>query len=181
MGNREIQKVRLIADRRFHDRIVADIFENPGCLDTGGLNADTLIWKACEYHYMHGAGHKNNGKYEVFAAPDLVFFYLTDSFNFLILEVKGNILGKSHVEADHQLERGESYFRGFWKAVLVNQVKPALLSELGEFPYTGVFLSLAEVIRESLTYDYTIMPHKTGIYLGKVSGSRATNLLLFTE
>lgn len=130
--------------------------------------------------YARGRPQKT-GKYEVFAAPDLVFFYLADSFNFLILEVKGNLLGKSHVEADHQLDRGESYFRGFWKAVLVNQLKPALLNRLGEFPYIDVFLSLAEVTREYLTPDYIVMPYKTGIYLGKVSGSRTTDRVYFAE
>ena len=179
--NREIQRVRLKSDRKFHDGIVRDIFENPASLNIEGLGYDTLIWKACEYHYMHGRGHRKKGKYELFAAPDLVFFYEASGFNFLVLEVKGNILGRSHVEAERQLNRAESYFRGFWKAVIVNQVKPALFNRLEEFPFTDVLLSLAEVTREPLVPVYMVMPYKTDIYLGKVGASHSTNLVHFTE
>ncbi len=182
MVNREIQGVRLRADRKFHDGIAKFIFENPASLNIEGLDSDTLVWKACEYRYMHGRGHKKEGKYELFPAPDLVFFfYRANSFNFLVLEVKGNILGRSHVEAERQLNRAESYFRGFWKAVIVNQVKPALLSRLENFPSTDVFLSLAEVTRELLVPVYTIMPYKTGIYLGKARASRSTNRIYFVD
>ncbi len=180
--NREIQKVRRKADRKSHDGIVKHIFENPGYLNIEGLGSDTLVWKAREYHYMHGRGHKKEGKYEVFPGPDLVFFYYQgNGFNFLVLEVKGNILGRSHVEAERQLNRAESYFRGFWKAIIVNQVEPVLFSRLEEFPCPDVFLSLAEVTREPLVPVYTIMPYKTGIYLGKVRGSRSANRVHFTE
>ena len=118
-SNHQTQKVRQKADRKFHDRIVRDIFENPACLNIDGLDSDAMIWKACEYHYMHGTQHKNEGKYEVFPAPDLVFFYVAHGFNFQVLEVKGTILGKSHLEVERQLDRVESYFRGFWKACLL--------------------------------------------------------------
>ncbi len=94
----------------------------PLALNIEGLDSATLIRKAREYRYMHGMVHKKKGKYELFPAPDLVFFYQTSGFNFLVLEVKGNILGRSHVEAERQLNRAQSYFRGFWEAVIVNQV-----------------------------------------------------------
>ena len=179
--NRKIQGSRLKADRKFHDGVVKHIFENPGSLNIEGLGPDTLIWKACEYHYMHGRGRKKKGEYEVFPGPDLAFFYQANSFNFLVLEVKGNILGRSHMEAERQLNRAESYFRGFWKAVIVNQVKPVLFNVLGEFPCTDVLLSLAELTRELLVPVYTIMPYKTGIYLGKVMGSYSRNSVHFSE
>ncbi|MFC1940263.1 hypothetical protein ACFLXO_06225 [Chloroflexota bacterium] len=178
MVNQEIQRVRRRADRKFHDSIVRDILENPGCLGIEGLGPDTLIWKACEYRYMHGRGHKKEGKYEFSAGPDLVFFYYdyeASSLNFLVLEVKGSILGKSHLEAECQLNRAESYFKGFWKAVIVNKLKPALLKRIEEFPYTDVFLSLAEVTREPLVPVYMVMSYKTDIYLGKVRTSYSTN------
>ena len=54
---------------------------------------------------MHGRGHKKKEKYEIFPAPDLVFFYQANGFNFLVVEVKGSILGRSHVEAERQLNR----------------------------------------------------------------------------
>jgi len=130
--NRELQKVRLKSDRKFHDRVVWDIFINPASLNIDGLDSDTLIWKAEEYRYMHGRNHSSEGKYEIFPAPDLVFFYKADNFHFLVLEVKGNVLGKSHLDAERQLNRAESYFRGFWKAVIINQVKPMLLSKIPE-------------------------------------------------
>ncbi|MFC1966905.1 hypothetical protein ACFLWI_08230 [Chloroflexota bacterium] len=181
MVNRELQKVRLKSDRKFHDGIVKYIFDNPASLNIEGLDSDTLIWKALEYHYMHGRGHKKEGQYELLPAPDLVFFYAASGFHFLVLEVKGNILGRSHVDAERQLSRAESYFRGFWKAVIVNQVKPVLLNRLDEFPFTDVLLSLAEVTKESLVPVYTVMPYKTGIYLGKARGSYNTNHVHFAE
>ena len=181
MINRDLQKVRLKSDRKFHDGIVKYIFENPASLNIEGLDSDTLIWKALEYHYMHGRGHKKEGQYELLPAPDLVFFYQANGFNFLVLEVKGNILGRSHLDAERQLNRAESYFKGFWKAVIVNQVKPALLNRLEAFPCTDVLLSLAEVTREPLAPVYAVMPYKTGIYLGKVRGSYSTNCVHFTE
>ncbi|MFC1966888.1 hypothetical protein ACFLWI_08140 [Chloroflexota bacterium] len=176
-----MQIVRLKSDRKFHDGIVKYIFENPALLDIEGLGTDTLIWKASEYHYMHGRDHKKKGKYEVFSAPDLVFFYRAKGFNFLVVEAKGNLLGRSHVDAERQLNRAESYFRGFWKAVIVNQVKPVLLNTVEEFSCTDVFLSLAEVTREPLAPVYTMIPYKTNIYLGKVRGTPSTNRVYFAE
>ncbi|MFC1940747.1 hypothetical protein ACFLXO_08750 [Chloroflexota bacterium] len=182
VANQEIQRVRRRADRKFHDGIVKYVFENPDYLDIEGLSSDTVIWKAREYRYMHGRGHKEKGKYEIFPAPDLVFlYYQANGLNFLVLEVKGSILGKSHIEAERQLNRAESYFRGFWKAVIVNQVKPALLNRLEEFLYTDVFLSLAEVTREPLIPEYMVMPYKTGIYLGKMRTMCGTGQTYFTE
>ncbi len=171
--NRHLQKTRLRADRKYHDNIVRSIYDSPGCLGIPGLKSENIIWKAADYHYMHGTGHKNLGKYEVCPGPDLVFLFTGESLNFLVLEVKGSILGRSHVEAEHQLTRAEAYFRGFWKAVLVNQAKKDLLTKLGEFPYMDVFLSVAEIARENLQPDYNVLPHRMGIYLGKVSGSAA--------
>ena len=47
--NREIQRVRRKADRKFHDGIVNDIFDNPASLNIEGLGSDSLIWKAYMY------------------------------------------------------------------------------------------------------------------------------------
>ena len=157
--NQEIQRVRLKSDRKFHDGIVRDIFENPASLNIEGLGSDTLIWKALEYHYLHGRGHQNKGKYELLSAPDLVFFYQANGFHFLVLEVKGNLLGKSHVDAERQLNRAESYFRGFWKAVIVNQVKPVLFHTVGKFPLYGCIFIVGranEGTASSSVYDHSL-------------------------
>ena len=181
-SNRELQAARLRADQRFHDHIVQRLFDNPGSLNIRGLSSDTVIWKACDYHYMHGRGHRAEGKYEVFPGPDLVFFYADDGLHFLVMEVKGNLLGKSYLEAEDQLGRAEHYFRGFWKGVIVNQAKPALLTRFREFPYLDVFLSLAEVTGDGLGTEPVVFPFSgDNIFLGKVRGSRSTSRVFFTE
>jgi len=179
--NRTIQKVRLKADRRYHDSLVRDLFDDPGLLHVEGLVPESTIWKTSEYHFMHGTTHKEEGRYEVFPASDLVFFYAAGSLNFLVVEVKGNLLGKSHVDAVRQLDRALSYFTGFWKAVIVNEVKPSLLNRLGEFSYKDVFLSLAEVTREHLTPEYVLIPYHTGLYLGKMMGSPGSYRVHFAD
>jgi hypothetical protein len=180
--NHQIQKTRLQADRKFHDSIVRDIFEDPVCLNIEGLDSDSIIWKVTEYHYMHGPGHMEEGRYELFPGPDLVFFYLNaDGFHLLVLEVKGSILGKSHIEAKHQLNRVKSYFTVFWKAVIINEIKPALLSRVRESIYVDVFLSLAETTRELLIPEYIVIPYKTNIRLGKLAISRSANRVQFVE
>lgn len=179
--NRQLQNVRQKADRKYHDHIVKELFESPGSLNIGGLNSHAVIWKARDYHYMHGRGHKSEGKYEVFSGPDLVFFYSANSFHFLVTEVKGTLLGRSHLAADDQLDRAESYFRGFWRSVTVDQVKPALLTRLREFPYIDVFLSLAQVTGDRPGREPSVFPYRSGIYLGKVRGSRSTYCVYFAE
>ncbi len=177
--NRRIQKIRLKSDKNFHHSIVQAILEDPVCLGIYGLDSNALIWKASEYHYMHGRGHRSEGKYEKFPGPDLVFFYHKDGFHFLVLEVKGSILGKGHVEAERQLNRAESYFTGFWKAVVINEIKTALLDRFRESVYIRVFLSLAEVTKELFGSGYNVMPHRTKIQLGKLAISRSENKILF--
>ena len=180
--NRQIQKVRLKGDRNFHNGIVQAILENPACLGIDGLDSKVLIWAASEYHYMHGRGHRSEGKYERFPGPDLVLFYFNeDGFHFLVLEVKGSILGKGHIEAERQLNRAESYFTGFWKALVIHQIKAALLDRIRESVYMEVFLSLAEVTRESFSSGYIVMPYRSNIRLGKLAVSRSTNHTLFAE
>lgn len=180
-SNRKLQSVRLKGDRKFHDHIVKELFENPGSLNIRGLNSDTVIWKSCEYHYMHGRNHQSAGKYEVFPGPDLVFFYVANSFHFLVMEVKGNLLGNSYLSAEDQLNRAESYFKGFWRRVIVNQAKPALLTRFREFPYTDVFLSLAEVTGNGPGVEHFVFPYRNARLLGKVRGSRRTFRVFFTE
>ncbi|MBM2825769.1 MAG: hypothetical protein HW402_1433, partial [Dehalococcoidales bacterium] len=91
------------------------------------------------------------------------------------------LLGRSHVEAVHQFDRAISYFSGFWKAVIVNEIKPSLLDRLGEFPYQDVLLSLAEATKESLAPQYMLIPYQTDLYLGKVMGSLSTYRVHFTD
>lgn len=167
--NRKLQKIRLQGDRSFHDTIVQELFKDPDCLNIRGLDKSSVVWKKPEYHYMHSKGHLDEGKYERFPGPDLVFvYYGNEAFRFLIVEVKGSILGRGHVDVYRQLDRARSYFTGFWKRIIVNEIKPHIIQRFGDLPSTDVLLSLAEVTREFGSRKYEVFPFGQDMYLGKL-------------
>ncbi len=179
-ASNQLYKGRQSADRRRHEEILQELFQEFDLLNVDGLDENAVIWKARDYHYMHGHGHTDEGKYERMPGPDIVVFYQRGgSLHFLVVEVKGSELGRSFTYGSHQLDRAKSYFKGLWRASIVNEIRPHLLQRLTEFPDTDVFLSLLMVTKEMFE-PYKIIPYEQNIHLGKVRGSFEKDKVYFS-